>query len=641
MADSLSQPRPGSPRAADAVGRVLSGRYRLTARLGSGSSAQVYAADDIELRRQVAVKVLHPALADDQVFLKRFRAEAQAAAGLSNPYIMSVYDWGHDDGPYLVTEYLGGGSLRSMLDAGNRLSPSQALVVGLDAVRGLEYAHRRGLVHRDIKPGNLIFDDEGRLKIADFGLARALAEAGWTEPQGAVVGTARYASPEQAQGQSLSGKSDVYALALTLVEAVTGSVPFSADTQLGTLMARVDNDLDVPGALEELRPPLERAGLADPDERPDAGEFGVALMASAEALPRPKPLPLVGARLVDPDTSSPPTALAPAVSVAPARAESELFADDDADPPARRWLWALFFVALVAGAGVGGWFLVQANAVESHAVPDVVGLTQDEALAAVAPFEWNVDANLRDRSDAVAQGSVVRIDPPEGTELAEGEDLRMWISLGPTTVSLRGLGDVANVTPDELEQRLNAVDLVLGDATTAFDEVVVEGQVVRLDLAEPDPPKGSAVDYVVSDGPAPRIVPVDGFVGLDCDEASVLLERLRLVPVCEDVFDPEIEEGLVVGLDPIGGTSVAADSTVTISISEGPEPVPFPSLIGLTVDAAEELLTDQGFCIDDVDGPPNGQVTGQDLLPDDLVVPGTCVNLTTREEPATTTTAEP
>ena len=161
---------------------------------------------------------------------------------------MAVYDWGQDpdgDVPFLVLEYLAGGSLRAMLDRGDTLTPSQALLVGLEATRALEYAHRRGFVHRDIKPANLLFGEEGRLRIADFGLARALAEAAWTEPQGAVLGTARYASPEQAQGKALTGKADVYSLALVLVEAVTGQVPFTADTTIGTLMARVDRDLEV------------------------------------------------------------------------------------------------------------------------------------------------------------------------------------------------------------------------------------------------------------------------------------------------------------------------------------------------------------------------------------------------------------
>src|SRR5438094_1734631 len=234
-------------RIVDHVGRVLGGRYRLLAPIGTGASAHVFLGEDVTLRRRVAVKVLHAALAHDESFLRRFRAEAQAAAALNHPNIVRVYDHGEaEDGPYLVLEHLGAGSLRDVLDHGHRLSPSQALMVGLEAGRGLDYAHRKGLVHRDIKPANLLFDDEGRLSIADFGLARALAEAAWTEPAGAVVGSARYASPEQARGASLDGKSDVYSLALVLVEAVTGEVPFAADTTIATLMARVNAPLVAP-----------------------------------------------------------------------------------------------------------------------------------------------------------------------------------------------------------------------------------------------------------------------------------------------------------------------------------------------------------------------------------------------------------
>ena len=161
----------------DHVGRVLGGRYRLLAPIGAGASAQVFLADDARLKRRVAVKLLHASLPGDEAFLRRFRAEAQAAAGLNHPNLLAVYDWGEDEVPFLVTEFLGGGSLRAMLDQGQRLSISQATLIGLEAARGLDYAHRRGFVHRDIKPANLLFDEDGRLRIADFGLARALAEA--------------------------------------------------------------------------------------------------------------------------------------------------------------------------------------------------------------------------------------------------------------------------------------------------------------------------------------------------------------------------------------------------------------------------------------------------------------------------------
>src|SRR6478672_9545555 len=223
---------------ADLTGRVLAGRYRLLTPIGAGASGRVYVADDVRLARRVAVKVLHSALAEDAGFLRRFRAEAQVAASLHHPNIMAVYDWGEDEQPFMVVELLEGGSLRAMLDRGNLLTTAQAARIGRDVADALDYAHSRGIVHRDIKPANLLFDEHGRVRIADFGLARALAEASWTEPAGAVFGTARYASPEQAHGISLDARSDLYSLALVLVEAVTDRVPFAADTTLGTLTAR-------------------------------------------------------------------------------------------------------------------------------------------------------------------------------------------------------------------------------------------------------------------------------------------------------------------------------------------------------------------------------------------------------------------
>ena len=287
-----------SHRAIAEIGRELGGRYRLVAPIGVGTSSRVFLAVDTQLRRRVAVKLLHAALAADDTFLRRFRAEARAAGALNHPNIVAVYDWGEDETdegmqPYLVTEYLGGGSLRRILDRGRPLSPSQALMVGLDTARALAHAHRRGLVHRDVKPGNLLFDTDGRLRLADFGVARALAEAAWTEPSGTMLGTARYASPEQAMGRRLDGRSDVYSLALVLIECVTSRVPFAADTTTGTLALRTQGDLEVPDDLAGLRGTLERAGRLDPEQRPDAAEVEISLLAAAETMPRPEPLPLV------------------------------------------------------------------------------------------------------------------------------------------------------------------------------------------------------------------------------------------------------------------------------------------------------------------------------------------------------------
>jgi serine/threonine-protein kinase len=243
----------------------------------------------------VAVKVLHPALSEDKSFLRRFQAEAQTVAVLRHPGIVRVYDWGEDgEQAYLAMELLEGGSLRSLLDSGYRLSISQVAAVGLDVASALAYAHSRGLVHRDIKPANLLFDEEGHASVADFGIARALAEASWTEPVGAMVGTARYAAPEQLRGFPLDGGADVYALTLVLVEAATGSVPFALDTTLGSLIARAGRSIPVPAELGLLAPVLEQAGSADPKERLSAEALAQQISAMARQLRAPARLSLPG-----------------------------------------------------------------------------------------------------------------------------------------------------------------------------------------------------------------------------------------------------------------------------------------------------------------------------------------------------------
>lgn len=280
------------------VGRVLGGRYRLVALIGSGSSARVYLADDVSLGRRVAVKALRAGLTGDYRFLRRFRAEAKAAAQLGHPNILAVYDWGEDAAAaYLVTEVLLGGSLRNMIDASPQLSSSQGLLVALQVAQALSYAHELGWVHRDIKPANLMFGKDGRLRIADFGIARALAEATWTEPEGVLVGTARYAAPEQATAKSVDGKADVYSLALTVVEAVTGRVPLLGETALATMMLRQDRDLSGLEDLGALGEVLMDAGRADPTLRPTATELIDRLLRAARNLPRPGRLPLVEFRL--------------------------------------------------------------------------------------------------------------------------------------------------------------------------------------------------------------------------------------------------------------------------------------------------------------------------------------------------------
>lgn len=587
-------------RVVDRVGQVLGGRYRLIAPIGSGASASVYLADDVTLKRRVAVKILHDALADDAAFLRRFRAEAQAAAALNHPHIMAVYDWGHGDVPFLVTEYLGGGSLRHVLDRGRTLSVSQTLLVGLEAARGLDYAHRRGFVHRDIKPANLLFDEDGRLRIADFGLARALAEAAWTEPMGAVLGTARYASPEQARGETLDGRSDVYSLGLVLVEAVTGSVPFSADTTIGTLMGRVERTVPVPDELGALRPALLAAGAPDPADRPDAATFAALLMEAAPDLDRPEPLPLAGAMVVEPDEAAdkdPTTQYLP---------EREVVAD--LEPP---------IMLAPPGSTSDGITLLEEGDVQPPT----------RVVARPAPADTPPKERRRDRrkakrraerdARAAARAGVPDWVPAEdlATDTPKARRRRRWPWVLLAVAVLGGaaaggwaywyqeiriptvaLAEVTGRPIAEVQPELEAQGFVVQTTDTRADGTVA-GQVLS---QEPAPgthlAEGDVVTLVVSLGPPLVDLPAD-LVGLPLDEATAAWADagLSLAAVGEE-FSEDVAAGAVIRPVAELPAQLPKGSTVEVVTSAGPAPrtIP-PDIVGASQAAATAELEALGL----------------------------------------------
>ncbi len=604
-----------STRLDDEVGRVVSGRYRLVAPLGSGSSAQVFLADDVNLGRQVAVKMLQPALAEDDRFLRRFRTEAQTVAAISHPNVVVIHDWGEDDVPYLVSEYLAGGSLRAMIDAaatgdGPLLSPSQALLVGLDVCRGLAYAHNAGLVHRDLKPANLLFDVEGRLRIADFGLARAIAEAAVTEPEGAVMGTARYAAPEQARGERLDGKADIYSLAVLLIEAVTGVAPFASDTTLGTLMARVDKDLEVPTELGPLRPALERAGRLHPEERPDAEELGILLLAASERMPAPDPLPLVGA-LAEADRSAGATTeadrtmtLLPLVDgdtdpTVVGSSEAPPSPPEDGDGPggARRWPWALAAVLLVA-LGAGGFFLADQLRTPTHEIPDLVGRQIGDIELIAADNDWVVEEK-KTRRDGTEVGEIVSTDPPAGEQLAEGATLVVVVSEGFTLTDVPT--DVEDRPLAEVEAELDAAELTAA-ITEVFDEDIEAGNVIAFDGEVPERlPKRESVPLLVSKGPEPRVVPeIPDDATFDVVED--LLAEVQLVAEKKEEFSDEVEKGRVMRMSHDPGDELDRGATVTVVVSKGPDVVDVPDMEGMTLDEAEAALEKAGLVLGEFSG---------------------------------------
>ena len=627
------------PSLTDSIGRVLGDRYRLVTPVGTGASAHVYLADDVSLKRQVAIKVLHPALAGDQAFLRRFRAEARAVAALNHPNVLRVYDWGEQDGePYLVLEYLAGGSLRQIYDTGVLLTPEQAVRIGIEACAGLDYAHRRGLIHRDIKPANLLFDADGRLRIADFGLARALAEAAWTEPDGAILGTARYAAPEQVEGWVLDGKADVYALALVLYEGVTGESPFIGDTTVATMMARLGALLPEHEALGPLADVLTWAAAPDPSERYDAATFGAALAELATTLPEPLPLPLVTEEREEED----PFLMAAAVGLTP-RAErpthpaprpSEAVGDltelglpaaaapkgtprgpMDAPPPIegdtrrRRWPWLVAVGVVVAALVAGGiaWAVSTQAFTPSTPVPVLVGRSVPAATAAASDAHLTLRVTDRASSITVPAGVVISQRPTArsgraAVSVKQGSTVSVVVSTG---LPLVAVPDVASFSDcHDAVAALAAVHLVgVCPASAAqYNATVGVGGVLGT-TPTGHAPYGSTVTIVTSKGHAPVAVPSVVGTGSTYASAAAALTAAGFVPVETKLYSSSVPATEVVATVPGVGTVLPYGSQVTIQISLGPQPVIVPLLIGSSPLAAESELRARGLVVGGPYGP--------------------------------------
>jgi serine/threonine-protein kinase len=615
----------------DLTGRVLAGRYRLLTPIGAGASGRVYVADDVRLKRRVGVKILHLALAEDAGFLRRFRAEAQVAASLSHPNVMAVFDWGEDQVPFMVLELLTGGSLRGMLDRGARLTPSQATHVGRQVASALEYAHARGVVHRDIKPANLLFDEHGIVRVADFGLARALAEASWTEPAGAVVGTARYAAPEQATGAPLDGRADLYSLAVVLVEAVTGTVPAVADTAIGTLAARTHTPLVAPLSLGRLGPVVERAGRPAPADRyPDAATMRAALADAARVLPPPQPLPLAGlggeidggpptqigrsSELFDQDAPVPPPSVVD-------EAEHATAPGGQRSPGAVRWIsYAVMAAILLALVGGGVAIAAASTGGGMVPVPTLVGLAQGKATDAVSSAGLSLKILTRTADDPA--GTVIDQQPAPGAFVADGGSIQLVVSRGPPPVV------VANVqarTTTDAQAALEAQGFVVV-VKHQFDENVPAGGVIGTDpAAGAKAPRDSSVTLLVSDGPAP--VPVPDVSKLSFDQASQQLTAAGFSVARADDFSSTVPKDQVIGTDPPAGQSANRGASVTVHVSKGPEMVTVPNLVGKTLDAAQQQLQSLGFDIDTQSYLPGRLVRAQSPAAGTSVTKGTKVTL--------------
>jgi serine/threonine-protein kinase len=547
--------------------RVLAGRYQLEAPLGQGGMAKVFLATDTVLNRQVAVKVLSPQFASDEAFVARFRREAQAAAGLNHPNIVSVFDTGSQgEVHFIVMEYVEGRTLRDVIRQEGPLLPERAVEIAAAVTRALAAAHEAGLVHRDVKPGNVMLTPEGEVKVMDFGIART--STGDTLTQTAtVLGTASYLSPEQAQSQPVDPRSDIYSLGCVIYEMLTGQPPFTGESPVSIAYKHVREtplppgrkNPDVPQSIDAVvmkclaKNPANRYQNAD-ELRHDLERLSQGMSPLATPVLPGDPTEVVSAGEGTRVMTGP---------IPPDERER------------RRWVPIAAVVGVLALLGVAAFFLVRAllpAPTQTVRVPEVVGLDEEEAteLLERARFEVVVDEQRFDED--AERGEVLEQDPPAGEVVEQGARVVLVVSRGPRPVEVPNLFGLT----EEDARALLGDELVLGEITER------ESQEEEGTIIEQTPRPGtrvdreSEVDVVVSGGPGTVVVP--SVICMDIDEAQGEITAARLqFDVVGSGFSDECPEGTVSQQDPSGGEEVEEGTTVRVLESEGPEPTPTPT----------------------------------------------------------------
>ena len=559
---------------------TLDGRYHVLERIAAGGMGEVFRAHDAVLAREVAIKVLHRSLAGDQGFVDRFRREARAAASLSHPNIVAVYDWGAVDGIYyMVMEFVHGRSVREILNANGRLEPAQAADVLSQTLAALAHAHAKGIVHRDLKPENILITADGVVKLTDLGLARALADARSTRA-GAVTGTVQYLAPEQIRGEPADPRSDLYSLGIVAFEVLTGRLPFTGETPMAIAYKHLSNRVPAPSSLaSDVTPDLDGfvESATDPDRemRPEsAAAMQRDLATVAAGLPRARSL----SALVK-DTPEIMVDATPTEAVVATVTETIPRVERGRRRRWRGWVGLVLLIGLVAGAAWGAWeYLIP----HSHPIPSVVGASVDDASAQLGALGYTVQLAPGQRSLTVPKGNVLAVDPPVGTSLKEGEVVTLVPSLGPPPV---GVPDVSGETLTDAQSALQDAKLAPGTVHQIYSNTVASGKVIRQEPADGTAPQGSAVELWVSKGHAP--VPVPAVIGKTQDKAEKPLRTAGLIPVVQTAFSDQIARGLVIRVDPSEATVTPYGDPVTILVSQGPEQFPAPSFTGLTPDEAK------------------------------------------------------
>ena len=576
------------------VGQTVDGRYRIIAMLARGGMATVYEALDTRLDRVVALKIMHKGLAEDHGFVERFQREARAAARLSHPNVVGVFDQGEADGHvYLAMEYVPGRTLRDVLRQYGPLTSEQALTILEPVVEALEAAHAAGFVHRDIKPENVLISNDGRIKVADFGLARAVTSDGATTTQGLLIGTVAYLSPEQVEHGKADGRSDVYACGILLFEMVTGKVPHTAENPISVAYQHVNTDVPAPSTLNPAVPPhvdalVTTATRRDPNLRyPDAASFLADIRKVRTMLPPARPFSdsqdtlIVDAAQLE-QFGAPVAAPSVAATAAPRRRKGPLIAA------------IAVIVAIVLAAG--GGFLVYNTYFAGSPIPNLVGLDLAKAEVTAQKAGFKVEVSSEEYSETAPKDTIISTDPAYGGKLREGGTIGATMSQGPERYEVP---NVAGKSVAEATSELEATKLVVGTTTTEkFDDTVPVGLV-----ASTDPPigtvlkPGDTVNVFISKGPKP--VPIPDVVGKPAKSVTKDLQAAGLkVEIVGEEHSMKIAKGAVISSNPKAGAVAPSGSTVQLVVSKGPPLVEVPNLVDMSKESAISTLSKLGFKVD-------------------------------------------
>lgn len=606
------------------VGVMFANRYRIgDSRSGGSGGSSVYDATDVRSHKRVVVRVSTAqslidldngvVLVADAVEL--FKRQTQMIASMSHPSLASIEDWGTQEvggtlHVFTVLEHYSGGTLREILDRGRRLTPSQALAVGLDVCRALHFLHGKGWVHGDVRPANIFLGDDSRVRLAGLGLKRIV------HAEQMSIEQAGYAAPEIATGQQPTEQSDVYSLALTLLEMITGTLPFVGDTAAITLAARIDKLLPVSADLGPIAVPLERAGRPEASERFSAIDFGRAFASIADKMPMPQPIEPLESKsfeaVIEEKIIDRTGEIARPVATATAALEQKMIIKNSdepiyiANPDEIKRHKRIVAIGAVVALLIAGGISYRIFAKHSHQVPVIAEMNEGEARNLVVPFKWTIVVTA-ERSDEVPAGNVIRTEPASGEDLEEGKTLTLVISQGP---SLAALPDLVGKPAQEALDMLTSLELVPAQKDSASEDVAA-GSVIS--WLVPEQPslipgdkvlRGTAIDVLVSTGPAPREMP--SLIGMTLEQAQTVMNDLRLVLVETPAAKSNAAaEGLIGAQSVVPGTQIARDSQVAYAISLGPDLVEMPRIIGNSFATVEPRLLEAGFVVGKVTGKPN------------------------------------